>query len=363
MRRHLSVFLLLLPPAAAQVAADAQRGLSVFTAQGCPDCHTSGPGSAAPDLNRALPREYTPAGMTARLWNHAPAMWGKMRAAQREMPNLTPQDAADLFAYYYSTRTFERPGDAGRGKEVFIRAQCSQCHGVNGPATPAGRWRALGDPVDLVERMWNHAGPMRADIEAKVKRWPKLTGAEMGDLLVYLQNLPGTGNMTRYFALPGGERGQGLLLEKGCNECHKNKLALERRLGSRTLTDVSAAMWNHAPLMRNKTPGLSSAEIREIIGYAWGQSFFAPRGGASSGAKVFRTKCAECHKEGGLAPDPRGRVASAPAMVASLWRHGPQMLAQTEKAGRAWPTLTPVEMENLLAYLGSTNARVAAAGK
>lgn len=348
--------------AAAQIPADAQRGGAVFAAQGCPDCHAAGPGTGAPDPGRALPREYTPAGMTARLWNHAPAMWGKMRAAQRDLPNLTAPDAADLFAYYYATRTFERPGDAGRGKDVFIRAQCSQCHGVNGPAMPAGRWRALGDPVDLVERMWNHAGPMRADIEAAaakggVKRWPKLTGADMGDLLVYLQNLPGKTEVTRYFSLPGGERGQGLLLEKGCNDCHKNKLALERRLGSRPLTDISASMWNHAPLMRDKAPGLAAAEIREILGYAWGQSYFAPRGGARAGEKVFNAKCASCHREGGGAPDPRGRVTSAPAMVSSLWRHGPQMLAQAEKAGRGWPELTPAQMENLLAYLAASGRK------
>jgi len=34
---------------------------------------------------------------------------------------MTPDIAADLFAYFVSARFFERPGDAGRGKQASRR--------------------------------------------------------------------------------------------------------------------------------------------------------------------------------------------------------------------------------------------------
>src|SRR5258708_26697912 len=43
----------------------------------------------------------------------------------------SPKDAADLFAYFYSTRFFDTPGDVARGKITFDAAHCGQCHGIN----------------------------------------------------------------------------------------------------------------------------------------------------------------------------------------------------------------------------------------
>ena len=335
----------------AQSGADAKRGAELFSAQGCADCHTSGQSGAAPDLHRAVAREYTPASMASQMWNHAPAMWAKIRSAQRDLPKLSGQDAADLFAFYYATRYFERPGDAGRGKRVFAEKKCIECHSSNGPALPAQHWKSLGDPVELVDRMWNHASTMRDAVSAKTKKWPTLTGAEFSDLLVYLQNLPETKQTVRFFSLPAGTRGQALLLDKGCVQCHKGDMALEARLGELRLSDVAASMWNHAPKMRDKMPGLASDELREIIAYGWSQSFFRSHGNAGAGKKVFDSKCGTCHGSGGPGPDVRGKVGSATAMVAALWSHGPAMLTESQKRGKGWPSLSATEMDNILAWL------------
>ncbi len=56
--------------------ADARRGVDFFQSQGCVNCHAvkgSGAGKA-PDLGRRLDRDYTPAGIAARMWSHAPQM-------------------------------------------------------------------------------------------------------------------------------------------------------------------------------------------------------------------------------------------------------------------------------------------------
>ena len=76
-------------------------------------------GASAPDLGRLADRSFTPAALAATMWNHAPAMWSAMGAANVRIPDVDEQAAADLFAYFYSTRFFEKPGDAARGKRCF----------------------------------------------------------------------------------------------------------------------------------------------------------------------------------------------------------------------------------------------------
>ena len=46
-------------------------------------------------------------------------MWSAMRDRNITAGNLDEQGAADLLAYFYSARFFEKPGDAARGKAVF----------------------------------------------------------------------------------------------------------------------------------------------------------------------------------------------------------------------------------------------------
>ena len=50
--------------------ADARRGADFFEAQHCLTCHAvKGTGAGkAPDLGRRLDRDYTPAGIAARMW-------------------------------------------------------------------------------------------------------------------------------------------------------------------------------------------------------------------------------------------------------------------------------------------------------
>src|SRR5690242_18724993 len=119
---------------AASIGADANRGAQVLADQKCTTCHTidgSGKGTA-PDLGRRLDRDYTPAALTSRMWNHAPTMWSAMKQQSIAIPQISEQDAADLFAYLYSTRFFEKPGDAARGKRAFASHNCSQCHAIRG---------------------------------------------------------------------------------------------------------------------------------------------------------------------------------------------------------------------------------------
>jgi cytochrome c551/c552 len=345
-------------------AADARRGSEFFRSQFCVNCHAvrGEGGKVAPDLGQRYDRNYTPAGIASRMWDHAPVMWQAMSQQKIPLPSITADEAADLFAFFYSVRYFEKPAEAERGKRIFQSKHCGDCHaltaaGGKGPGTPVERWESLADPTVLVERMWNHSDMMKGDLATRNIKWPELTAQDLDDLLVYLQNLPETRGAKLAFMLPSGEEGEAIFKEKGCANCHKGVLALEYRLGDSTLTGVAAAMWNHNPQMQQPHPQISLPEMRQLLGYVWAKQFFYTRGDAGRGHKVFESrKCVTCHSDASSGAPALGKPAepySAISMVAILWKHGPGMLEKMQERHIAWPQLSQSEMANLIAYLNS----------
>src|SRR3954469_13203186 len=146
---------------------DSQRGELLFQSQGCAQCHSvdGRGGKLAPDLGKRIDRNYTPALLASVMWNHAPVMWAAMDRQGIRTSAIDEQGAADLFAYFYAARFFDKPGDAARGKRLFSSKHCSECHGITCPkaedARPVIRWESLGHPILLAEAMWNHAANMR----------------------------------------------------------------------------------------------------------------------------------------------------------------------------------------------------------
>ena len=149
------LLMVLIPACAASIEADARRGADLFTKQKCTNCHpVSGEGQhAAPDLGQRASREYTAAGVASRMWNHAPTMWWSMGKSNIEPPKLTEGNAADLYAFFYASRYFEKRGDAGRGKRVYDSKKCGQCHEAGGPGLPVAQWKSATDPIELVLKM------------------------------------------------------------------------------------------------------------------------------------------------------------------------------------------------------------------
>jgi mono/diheme cytochrome c family protein len=349
---------------ASSTSADARRGAEFFRTQMCVNCHAIGGegGTSAPDLGRRFDRDYTPAGIASRMWDHAPVMWQTMNEKKIPLPKVNSEQAADLFAFFYSVRYFEKPGEAERGKRIFQTKHCTDCHsltasGSASPGTPVERWESLADPTVLVERMWNHSDLMKGEMAGRKIPWPTLTSQELDDLLVYLQNLPQTRGAKLAFMMPSGEGGEALFKEKGCADCHKGALALEYRLGDSTLTQVAAAMWNHNPQMQKPHPQLTLGEMRTLLGYIWGKQFFYTRGDAARGHKTFEAKkCATCHNDSSSGAPALGKPSepySAISMVEVLWRHGPSMLESMQAKHIPWPQLSQSEMANLIAYMNS----------
>ena len=370
--------LLASPVGAKLIPGDAKRGAEVFRNQHCVLCHAirGEGGSSAPDLGKVIGRRYTPSLMAATMWNHAPAMWEAMDKQGIKKPELTEPQAADLFAYFHSVRFFERPGDAGRGKQVFVSKRCAQCHGIRsaipGGGPPVDQWGSLLAPIALARQMWNHAAQMQTTMAARKIQWPRLTAEEFTDLLVYLQNLPETRGRTGEFAMPARDDGESLFKEKGCAHCHQGKLAIETRPVTGTVTDFVVAMWNHAEKMwaySRKTgqapPQLDEGEMSQIVAYLWYIRLFAEPGNAEQGRRVFeRKQCAACHEDPASgAPNLPSALGSRTdplrpfSMVSILWRHGPAMLASMKAKNIAWPRFMRAEMADLTEHLNSSRFR------
>jgi len=344
-------------------SGDARRGEELFRSQGCIQCHSVNGkgGAAAPDLAKRIDRNYTPTVMASLMWNHGPDMWSAMKKQGITTPHLTPEQAADLFAYFVSARYFEAPGDAARGKAVFAAKHCADCHGLTeskaAGAPPVAKWESLGDPILLADQMWNHGSRMTAAMSERKLARPTFTGQELTDMLVYLQNLPETRGVPSKFEFPAEHNGAELFKSKGCAECHATRVPLEPRLRNMTLTQIAAAMWNHQPLMKQPPIQLTADEMRQIIGYLWTRQYFRGEGNAARGKAVFTAKqCATCHNDAssGAPKLAKGKDAySDITMVSALWGHGPQMYDLMKQKKIAWPRFTAPQMADLIAYLNS----------
>ena len=352
------------------IEADARRGAEFFQEQKCNACHSVGSalqasgGAMAPNLASRLDRDYTPSGIASRMWDHAPTMWSAMAQSGMKPPSVDEQQAANLMAFFYAARYFEKPGDAARGRRAFESKKCAECHAVGNSAAqggpPVANWgRALSDPIALATAMWNHAPKMKAEFASRHIGWPELSSQELTDILVYLQNRPEMRRSKLEFTMPRSDNGAQLFNDKGCSECHKGANSLEGKLKNMTLTDIAAAMWDHAPRMKQGGIPLTYDEMQSILGYLWAGPFFSGQGNPERGRRVFQSKqCASCHNDPASgAPQITGRAGfSTISMVSALWKHGPAMLERIRQKGLEWPQLTPSQMSDLVAYIASGDA-------
>jgi mono/diheme cytochrome c family protein len=342
---------------AATLPMDSVRGDVLFQLQGCVQCHSlkGVGGQSAPDLGRVLDRAYTPALLAGTMWNHAPVMWTAIRTKGLKVGDLDQQASADLFASFYSARYFEMAGDAGRGRRLFASKSCERCHGLtaspNPSAKPVNQWQSLNDPIALVGAMWNHSPAMWSELSSRKISWPTMTAQDLTDLQVYLRNSVPARPGAAVFSITAGAEGEKIFADKGCGKCHS---AAEAPNAGMSLTGVAAAMWNHAPLLKNEPPRLSSEEMREVLSVYWARQFFRGTGDAGQGKRVFAAKrCVQCHAGAGPGPDLAAKAGTynGMSMVSALWRHGPAMLEQMDQKKIKWPVFRAGEMADVIAWL------------
>lgn len=337
-------------PAAASIQGDSSRGATLFEQQKCATCHavSGAGGKTGPDLGKMAGKPFTPSTLVADLWNHAPAMWPAMDAAGIANPKLNAQQSADLFAFLYLARFSGGPGDAARGRKVFIAKSCAECHNITSANASGGaavmKWESLVDSIELARQMWVHSPQMRQAATDMKMKFPDMSAREMADMIVYLQSLPQTKALTAKFAPASAETGETLFNAKGCAGCHQGSNALPKAGTFKSVADFAAAMWNHSAAMRQGTQ-LRPEEMTRLVGYLFSMQFEKPAGDAARGERLLQAKsCNGCHK---TAP----KAATAYEMISAVWVHGPTMTRQTVEKKAAWPKLSEAEMADLMAAL------------
>jgi mono/diheme cytochrome c family protein len=340
---------------------DADRGKEVFRTRRCIACHSINGegGKSAPELGRIVERGFSPYSLAGRLWNHAPVMWAAMEREGIARPELSQQEAADLFAYFFAARYFESPGTARRGRQLFRSKRCAGCHGIESPVRegirPVAAWQSMEDPIALACEMWNHSFAMRRELDRSHIPYPQLSSQELTDVLVYLRGRVGNRGRSAEFSPASAVDGQTVFAVKGCAVCHTGGRALEARPTRYSLTDFAAAMWNHPFRISNRPPQLSYEEMRRLVGYLVSMQFFEERGDLERGKGVFAAKrCGACHDNPSSGAPARAALAGKMTsfdLVAALWKHGPAMLDRMRQQKVAWPQFAGTEMADLTAYL------------
>ena len=354
-----------------KLAAD---GAMVLQQKGCTDCHSfdNWGGYFGPDLGSNRIRGKTPAALAAAMWNQAPSMWRSIGSGQ--VPSLSQQDAAAVFAFFYAQLYFEYPPDTAHGGDVFKR-RCTGCHdlktaaGSKKPGPAVDTWRPIQDTVALMTRMWNHSTDMLDQVLRQGKSWPSLSGPDTRDLLTYLWKTPTLVPVRSPFSFGNDIRGKSVFDDR-CARCHKlggastdARIDLSKPLRGATMLQFAASMWNHAPEMKRRNPGvklpvLEESETRDLVTYLVVGRAFDETGDSRAGAAVYAKKnCASCHEEGLVAAAPKLAAMKGPfnvvRLTSALWSHGPAMLNAMRSKSLQWPRFTPEEMLNLLAYMNS----------
>jgi len=170
-----------------------ELGRGLFVEKKCIQCHSVGGvgGQVGPDLV-GLGVRRSPVEFAATIWNKAPAMMTAMATRGITVPQLRPEEMADLVAYLYSVRYFASGGSVPKGWVVASNKGCLQCHGVSGergkPASDLTRAKGLDSSAAVLAALWNHT-LVTARVAGQKLEWPLLKADEMADLVTLLESI------------------------------------------------------------------------------------------------------------------------------------------------------------------------------
>lgn len=159
-----------------------ERGRPLFSEKRCNTCH---PGEG-PDL-AAVSLPDSQAALASRMWNHSPEMTRVMREKAVERQPLTPQELADILSYILMLQRQDRDADPVRGRVVFAKKGCTQCHEGDGVGPAMAKLGEAAAPAKMAAAMWNHGESMLDRMTEAGMTWPVFNEHEMVDLLAYLR--------------------------------------------------------------------------------------------------------------------------------------------------------------------------------
>jgi cytochrome c2 len=105
-----------------------------------------------------------------------------------QWPVFAETEMSDLIVFLYSLNYLDKPGDAAKGEKVFTQKKCIACHFK----TAEDRQKLLGavraiNTTQFGAELWNHTSAMEAAMVTQGVPWPEMTGAQLRDVLAFLQ--------------------------------------------------------------------------------------------------------------------------------------------------------------------------------
>jgi cytochrome c551/c552 len=266
---------------------NARKGQRLLKTKGCMSCHIFGNmgSDIGPDFSAA--KDYmSPLTFVTALWNHGPNMMGLFQEYNIKRPAFKGNEIIDLVVGIRSYMLPNRvpvgslsPGDPLKGKKLVDEKGCMRCHsfrGLGGELAPDFDDINLDYSVtQIAGKMWNHGPKMWELMESEDISFPTFEKGEMADLIAYLYGL-------KLEDAPGNaEIGSKIVGDKGCLSCHSVRgHGADIAQDLTTLDELDspqamiAAMWNHAPSMREehlekklKWPELSGRDVAHLYAY------------------------------------------------------------------------------------------------
>jgi cytochrome c2 len=157
-------------------AADSSE--ATFQSAGCAKCHPSMDALALSVQGKTLTE------IAAEMWNHTP----RMAAAGAPAVTLTSAQMRDLISSFWAVKFFADAGHPASGSRVFSSKNCATCHNdaSSGAHLPLQGREFSG--ASMVSVLWRH-GPRMLDLmKSKGLAWPRFDGAQMADLIAYLNS-------------------------------------------------------------------------------------------------------------------------------------------------------------------------------
>jgi mono/diheme cytochrome c family protein len=236
---------------------DPVRGAKVIEKQGCANCHSvEGMTGIGPPV--AAWTSGNPIDLMLSMWKHSSHMRAALEQKKLKWPSLSNGELRDILAYVLplAKQPSQVPemqiGEAGRGKELFSKRGCVNCHKGSMVTEFAVYEHTL---TELAAVLWNHAPMM-------LYAPPDLTRQEMSDLVAYLWSV-------RYFEETGNAvRGKAIFL-KSCQDCHSSRPAG----GKADSAVILASVWKHASAeqkLRSKGgvwPRLAGNDVADLIAF------------------------------------------------------------------------------------------------
>ncbi len=167
----------------------AENGEKLFTDKGCIKCHSifGKGGKQAPDLGKTVSQSNVTK-LTTQIWNHIGRMSQLYNQEKLKWPTFAETEMNDMIVFLYSLNYLDKLGDAAKGEKIFAQKKCIECHFKTGEDKQK-LLRAIKaiNTTQFGAELWNPTSAMEAAMVTQGVPWPEMTGAQLRDVLAFLQ--------------------------------------------------------------------------------------------------------------------------------------------------------------------------------